>query len=59
MKDQPSDHLYRVGDLKLFAPKTICPYIAVDDREKRSPGPDLAMWIEVDMACRLQDGICA
>jgi hypothetical protein len=25
----------RVGDLKLFEPKTMCPFLAVRDREER------------------------
>jgi len=28
----------RVGDLKLSEPKTICPFLAVRDREARWPG---------------------
>ena len=27
-----------IGDLKLFEPKTMCPFIAVRDREEREPG---------------------
>ena len=49
----------RFGDLKLFEPKTICPIIAVRDREGALAEPGLAMWTEVDVTCRLQDGICA
>jgi hypothetical protein len=49
----------RIGDLKLFEPKTMRPLIAVCDREEREPGPGLAMWIEVDVTCRLHDGRCA
>jgi hypothetical protein len=29
------DHKQRIGDLKLFEPKTMCPIIAVRDREER------------------------
>jgi hypothetical protein len=35
------------------------PIMAVRDREGREPGPGLAMWTEVDVTCRLQDGMCA
>jgi hypothetical protein len=28
----------KIGDLKLFEPKTMCPFIAVRDREERWPG---------------------
>jgi hypothetical protein len=37
----------------------MCPLIAVRDREEREPDLGLAMWIEVDVTCRLQDGMCA
>ena len=32
-----------IGDLKLFEPKTMCPFIAVRDREERVAGPGSAM----------------
>jgi hypothetical protein len=48
-----------IGDLKLFEPKAMCPFIAVRDREERQLGPGLAMWIGVDLTCRLLGGRCA
>jgi hypothetical protein len=37
----------------------MCALIAVRDREEREPGLGWAMWIEVDVTCRLHDGMCA
>jgi hypothetical protein len=33
--DKTAASKQRIGDLKLFEPKTMCPLIAVRDREKR------------------------
>jgi hypothetical protein len=49
----------RIGiDLELFEPKTTCPIIAVRERGALAE-PGSAMWTEVDVTCRLQDGMCA
>jgi hypothetical protein len=37
----------------------MCPFVAVRDREGVLAGPGLAMWIEVDVICRSQAGVCA
>jgi hypothetical protein len=55
----PFTEVHILGDLKLFEPKTTCPFIAVRDCRGAVAGPGLAMWIEVDVTCRLQDGRCA
>jgi hypothetical protein len=34
----------------------MCPIMAVRDREGALAGPGLAMWVEADVTCRLQDG---
>jgi hypothetical protein len=50
---------HRSIDLKLFEPKTTRPFIAVRDPRGEVARPGLAMWIEVDVTCRLQGGMCA
>ena len=59
-RGQHTSRLRRVGDLKLFEPKTMCPFIAVRDREgglaESLVWPCGPRW---NASCRLQDGMCA